>query len=151
MGRSFITRPKENEVDELRGFEDWTMEDVKKHNARINNHFQDVSKMVQAENKKSKYGAKKCEYEGIKFDSQKERDRYIELKLLEKGGAIRDLQLQVPFVLQDGFEFNGKKILPIKYIADFTYWANGELVIEDVKRRKNRCLRVKKEDVYVQV
>ena len=100
---------------------------------------------------KSKYRAKKCEYDGIKFDSQKERDRYIELKLLEKGGAIRDLQLQVPFVLQDGFEFNGKKILPIKYIADFTYWANGELVIEDVKRRKNRCLRVKKEDVYVQV
>ena len=127
-------------MDKLRDFEDWSMEDVKRHNEKINktssnNHFPDAGKMVQDENKKSKYGAKKCEYDGIKFDSQKERDRYIELKLLEKGGAIRDLQLQVPFVLQDGFEFNGKKILPIKYIADFTYWANGELVIEDVKRR----------------
>ena len=93
---------------------------------------------------KSKYGAKKCEYDGFKFDSKKERDRYIELKLLEKGGAIRDLQLQVPFVLQDGFEFNGKKILPIKYIADFTYWANGELVIEDVKGVKTGVYEVKK-------
>lgn len=128
----------------MRGFEDWTIEDVKKHNARINNHFQDVSKMVQAENKKSKYCAKKCEHDGIKFDSQKERDRYIELKLLEKGGVITDLQLQVPFVLQDGFEFNGKKILPIKYIADFTYWANGELVIEDVKGVKTDVYELKK-------
>lgn len=93
---------------------------------------------------KSKYGAKKCEYDGIKFDSQKERDRYIELKILEKGGAITDLQLQVPFVLQDGFEFNGKKILPIKYIADFTYWANGELVIEDVKGVKTDVYELKK-------
>ena len=133
----------------MRGFEDWSMEDVKRHNEKINktsgnNHFPDVKKMVQDENKKSKYGAKKCEYDGIKFDSQKERDRYIELKLLEKGGAITNLQLQVPFVLQDSFEFNGKKILPIKYIADFTYWANGELVIEDVKGKKTDVYELKK-------
>ena len=133
----------------MRGFEDWSMEDVKRHNEKINKtssnkHFSDVKKMVQDENKKSKYGAKKCEYEGIKFDSQKERDRYIELKLLEKGGAITNLQLQVPFVLQDSFEFNGKKILPIKYIADFTYWANGELVIEDVKGKKTDVYELKK-------
>lgn len=133
----------------MRGFEDWSMEDVKRHNEKINktssnNHFPDDSKMVQGENKKSKYGAKKCEYDGIKFDSQKERDRYIELKLLEKGGGITDLQLQVPFVLQDGFKFNGKKILPIKYIADFTYWKNGELVIEDVKGKKTDVYELKK-------
>ena len=133
----------------MRGFEDWTEEDVLKHNARISkitskDHFPDIREMVQVKNTKSKYGAKKCEYDGIKFDSQKERDRYIELKLLEKGGAISDLQLQVPFVLQDGFEFNGKKILPIKYIADFTYWANGELVIEDVKGVKTDVYELKK-------
>lgn len=133
----------------MRGFEDWSMEDVKRHNEKINktssnNHFPDVKKMVQNENKKSKYGAKKCEYDGIKFDSQKERDRYIELKLLEKRGGITGLQLQVPFVLQDSFEFNGKKILPIKYIADFTYWENGELVIEDVKGVKTDVYELKK-------
>lgn len=135
-------------MDELR-FEDWTIEDVKKHNEKIakmsnKNRFVANANTIQVKNKKTKYRAKKCEYDGIKFDSQKERDRYIELKLLEKGGAIRDLQLQVPFVLQDGFEFNGKKILPIKYIADFTYWENGELVIEDVKGVKTDVYELKK-------
>lgn len=133
----------------MNAFSDWTLEDVKNHNEKVakmsnNNHFLDSGKMVQDENKKSKYGAKKCEYDGIKFDSQKERDRYIELKQLEKFGAISELKLQVPFVLQDGFEFNGKKILPIKYIADFTYWENGELVIEDVKGKKTDVYELKK-------
>lgn len=133
----------------MRGFEDWTEEDVLKHNARISkitskDHFPDVGKMVQVKNTKSKYGAIKCKYNGIEFDSKKERDRYIELRKLEITGIISDLQLQVPFVLQDGFEFNGKKILPIKYIADFTYWENGELVIEDVKGVKTDVYELKK-------
>ena len=133
----------------MRGFEDWTEEDVLKHNARISkitskDHYTDIRKMVQVKNKKSKYGAIKCKYNGIEFDSKKERDRYIELRKLEITGIISDLQLQVPFVLQDGFEFNGKKILPIKYIADFTYWENGELVIEDVKGKKTDVYELKK-------
>lgn len=133
----------------MRGFEDWTEEDVLKHNARISkitskDHFPDVGKMVQVKNKKSKYGAIKCKYNGIEFDSKKERDRYIELRKLEITGIISDLQLQVPFVLQDSFEFNDKKILPIKYIADFTYWENGELVIEDVKGKKTAVYELKK-------
>ena len=140
----------------MRGFEDWSEEDVLKHNARIKNmtpktNFNIQDDKLNVENKKSKYGAIKCKYNGIEFDSKKERDRYIELKQLERLGIISDLQLQVPFVLQDGFEFNGKKILPIKYIADFTYWENGELVIEDVKREKDRRIRVEEEDVYVHV
>lgn len=133
----------------MRGFEDWTIEDVERHYEKLvkeykNIHFVGSARTIQPKDKKSKYKAEKCEYDGIKFDSQKERDRYIELKLLEKGGAISDLQLQVPFVLQDEFEFNGKKILPIKYIADFTYWENGELVIEDVKGVKTDVYELKK-------
>lgn len=133
----------------MRGFEDWTEEDVLKHNARISkitskDHFPDIRKMVQVKNTKSKYGAIKCKYNGIEFDSKKERDRYIELRKLEITGIISDLQLQVPFVLQDSFEFNDKKILPIKYIADFTYWENGELVIEDVKGKKTAVYELKK-------
>ena len=133
----------------MRGFEDWTEEDVLKHNARISkitskDHFPDIRKMVQVKNTKSKYGAIKCKYNGIEFDSKKERDRYIELRKLEITGIISDLQLQVPFVLQDSFEFNDKKRLPIKYIADFTYWENGELVIEDVKGKKTAVYELKK-------
>ena len=37
----------------------------------------------------SKYKASKCEYNGIKFDSKKERDRYIFLKGMEENGKIR--------------------------------------------------------------
>ena len=41
--------------------------------------------------------AKKCQVDGIKFDSLKEARRYQELRLLERAGKIADLRLQVPF------------------------------------------------------
>lgn len=71
------------------GFVDWTLEDVEKHNTRIRNekafnlNFKNNASNLSYNSKKSKYGAKKCEYDGIAFDSQKERDRYIELLILE--------------------------------------------------------------------
>ena len=47
----------------------------------------------------SKYHNRKVEIDGIKFDSTKEGERYLELKLLLKAGKIRDLQMQVEFEL----------------------------------------------------
>lgn len=44
----------------------------------------------------SKYMAKKCQVDGIKFDSLKEARRYQELLLLERAGKIANLRLQVP-------------------------------------------------------
>ncbi len=135
--------------DGMNGFEDWTMEDVLKHNARIKNTTPKIDlnnhgdKLLN-EKKKSKYKANKIEVDGIKFDSEKEAKRYTELKMLEKAGIITELQLQVPFVLQDAFEVNGEKIKAIKYIADFTYWENNELVIEDVKGMKTPVYSMKK-------
>lgn len=41
--------------------------------------------------KSNKYHNTKVIYNGIKFDSKKERDRYIELKQLEKTGIIKEL------------------------------------------------------------
>ena len=95
----------------------------------------------------SKYHAKKVLYDGITFDSQKEKDRYCELKLLERAGKIQNLQLQVPFVLipaqyeeiktvtKTGKEKIEKKLIERKtiYKADFVYQKNGEIVVEDVK------------------
>lgn len=66
-------------------------------------------------NAKPKYGNKKTELDGIVFDSKREAARYQQLKLLERGGLIRDLKIQVPYRL----EVNG--LLICKYIADFTY------------------------------
>lgn len=82
----------------------------------------------------SKYHNIKAEYEGKKFDSKKERDRYIELLLLEKAGEISELKMQVPFVLVD----RSKHGREIKYIADFTYIENGILVVEDAKSPATR-------------
>ena len=41
----------------------------------------------------SKYHNKKVIYNGITFDSIKEKNRYIELKLLERAGLIKNLKL----------------------------------------------------------
>ena len=97
--------------------------------------------------RKVKYGNRKTELDGITFDSRKEARRYAELKLLEMAGEISDLELQKPFILQPGFVHEGKKIQPIKYIADFCYNDHGETVVEDVKSpatRKDKVYQLKK-------
>ena len=43
----------------------------------------------------SKYGNKKTVVDGIAFDSQKEANRYCELKLLWRGHEIDNLKRQV--------------------------------------------------------
>lgn len=47
----------------------------------------------------NKYNAKKVEIDGITFDSKKEAARYCDLKLMQRAGEIRDLQLQVEYEL----------------------------------------------------
>ena len=81
----------------------------------------------------NKYQAKKIEVDGIVFDSRKEAKRYSELRLLERGGAIRDLKLQEEFVL---IPKCGRE-RPAKYHADFSYidCETGKKVVEDVKSR----------------
>lgn len=97
--------------------------------------------------KTSKYRAKKVVVDGIEFDSKKEANRYSELKILERAGEIKNLQLQVPFelipaqykevktVTKTGKEKIEKKLLERKvvYKADFSYIKDGKILIEDVK------------------
>lgn len=70
--------------------------------------------------KKSKYNALKTTVDGILFDSQKEANRYCELKLLLRANKIQNLLRQVKF-----------KLIPkssteraVNYIADFVYTEN---------------------------
>ena len=81
----------------------------------------------------SKYGNQKTKVDGIDFDSEKEALRYAELRMLEKAGAIQDLQLQKRFELQPAFYHNGHKQRPIYYVCDFFYIEKGKYIIEDVK------------------
>lgn len=95
--------------------------------------------------KANKYKNKKVTYNGIKFDSRKECNRYIELSRFASTGCISDLQLQVPFVLQDSFKDNtGHTERSIKYLADFVYCKDGQIYVEDVKSPITR-----KEPTYV--
>lgn len=82
----------------------------------------------------SKYGNKGTIVDGIKFSSQKEARRYMELKLMKQAGIVRDFEMQPKYLLQDAFRKNGKLIRAIYYIADFKVtYADGREEIEDVK------------------
>ena len=95
---------------------------------------------------KSKYKSRKVTRNGITFDSAKEARRYGELLLLEKAGAIANLQMQVKFVLipaqyETEYTKTGRgKTKCIErecsYIADFVYYEDGKMVVEDVKGYK---------------
>lgn len=90
----------------------------------------------------SKYHNRKVEIDGIKFDSIKEGERYLELKLLLKAGKIRDLQLQVEFELIP--KQAGERAC--KYKADFVYHMadTGKMVVEDVKGKRTREYIIKR-------
>lgn len=96
--------------------------------------------------KGNKYKNEKVEFDGFKFDSKRERDRYIILKDAEKQGLISELKLQPTFTLIDAIYHEEtvqlktkQKIvkrcdqLPITYKADFSYIKDGKLTVEDVK------------------
>lgn len=94
----------------------------------------------------SKYYSRKVIIDGIKFDSKKEGNRYLELKLLLKARKIRDLELQKKFELLPKYKMNNKTIRAISYIADFVYWdiSKNEMVIEDTKGFKTEVYKLKK-------
>lgn len=91
----------------------------------------------------SKYRNKKVVIDGHKFDSLKEASHYQELKQLEASGEIKLLKMQYPIILFEKSKYGRA----IKYVADFTYIKDGQLVVEDVKSaftRKNPVYRLKK-------
>ena len=75
-----------------------------------------------AKPRRNKFGAKRTTVDGISFHSQHEARRYSALKLLERAGAIAELQLQVPYDL----DVNGHHVT--RYVADFEYLEAGQLV-----------------------
>lgn len=105
---------------------------------------------------KQKYGNKAVIIDGIKFQSKKEANRYCELKLLERAGKIKDLELQKTFELiptqrePDTITKTGKvkqgKVIERSccYIADFVYKENGQLIVEDTKGMRTEVYKIKK-------
>lgn len=98
--------------------------------------------------KQNKYHNKKVEYDGIKFDSIKEQKRYLQLLQLEKLGIIKNLRMQVPYLLLDTIIYKGKTYPKTSYICDFQYIdvKTGKVVVEDVKSpatAKDKVYRLK--------
>lgn len=93
----------------------------------------------------TKYRNKKAVVDGITFDSRKEARRYKELLLLERAGAITNLQMQVKYVLIPSQRIDGKVVeRECAYKADFVYQENGETVVEDTKGFKTKDYIIKR-------
>lgn len=94
----------------------------------------------------NKYYNKKITIDGIEFDSKKEGNYYLKLKMLEKAGKIKDLRLQVKYELLPNFKFNNKTIRSINYIADFVYYdiEQAKEIIVDTKGYRTEVYKLKK-------
>lgn len=94
----------------------------------------------------SKYGNRKVIVDDIIFDSIKEANRYQELKLMERAGAIKDLELQPRFELVPKFCHEGETFRKVEYVADFRYFdvGLGHVVVEDVKGYRTDVYKLKK-------
>ena len=86
----------------------------------------------------------------IRFDSKKEASYYDQLKALELAGVVKDIRLQVQFLLKPAYTdgATGERFRAINYLADFTFdrLENGEWKhhIVDVKGRKTKDYALKR-------
>lgn len=100
-----------------------------------------------------KYNNKKTVVDGIQFDSKKEAQRYCELKMLQRAGVIERLELQKEFELIPAqheyyprYNKAGKQLKDgcrcvernCVYKADFAYYQNGQMVVEDTKSKATK-------------
>lgn len=78
---------------------------------------------------RSKYRNVKCELDGKKFDSKRERDFYSELKLRERAGEVSDIVCHPSYPLW----INRKRVGT--YVADFLFvdHAAGKRRVVDIK------------------
>jgi hypothetical protein len=102
------------------------------------------NKAEASEIRRHKYNAQRTQVDGITFDSKKEAKEYQNLKLLERVGAITDLQLQPAFLLQAAYmDSSGKRQRAIHYVADFAYTQEGRRIVVDVKGMQTPVFKLK--------
>lgn len=96
----------------------------------------------------SKYGNRKTmTMDGVLHDSQKEANRWAELKLLERVGLIKDLRRQVEYELIPAQYIDGKCVeRAVKYKADFVYHSVdlNKMVVEDTKGMRTKDYIIKR-------
>lgn len=120
----------------------WTPQDLAEYQTRRAG----VRIGIEGEPRVSKYNNQKTPAFGIMFASKKEANRYEQLRLMEIGGVVKNIKIQVRYRL----EVNGIHICD--YIADFVYldklqksesdpWVE---VVEDTKGVRTAVYKLKK-------
>lgn len=83
---------------------------------------------------------------GIVFDSTLEMKYYRDVILPNvESGHISEYELQKKYILQEGFEHDGKRVQPIVYIADFYIkYSDGREEVVDVKGLPDSVAKLKR-------
>lgn len=111
-----------------------------------------------------KFRPKPIETEYGHFDSTSEYQRYLLLLDMERNGEITDLKRQVTFellpqqtkVVRKQLKTKIKEVIKVveqdvNYTCDFTYYKDGEYVVEEFKGSKyciDDSIRIKKKLLY---
>ncbi len=107
---------------------------------------------------RSKYGAKVVYVNGLRFDSQREAQRYAELTLLVSAGEIVDLEIHpgFPLMVAELHTDDPPTVFHCigHYHADFRYRnvRTGNIIVEDVKSKptKTEAYRLRKKFIEAQ-
>lgn len=91
--------------------------------------------------KRNKYGNQKITIDGITRDSLAESNRLEQLKILERVGAIKNLQFQVPFVLIKNSRAKTEtkellNILPISFMTSSRQTAHISISLKIARAEK---------------
>lgn len=115
-------------------------------NVKVQSIIGNVKQVSVAGKRESKYHNKIAYYDGIAFDSIKERDYYADVLLpLKWAGEIKNIDMQVSFVLQPPFKHGGKTIKEIKYVADFVItYPDGRKKVIDTKGYRTKEYQLKR-------
>lgn len=97
------------------------------------------------EKKPSKYRNVKVKEDGYTFDSKKEHEFYLNLRMLKRTKVVNSFKVHPRYLLLEGFEKDGEKFRPVYYEADFeVQYANGMEEIIDTKGVQTEVFRLKR-------
>lgn len=94
----------------------------------------------------TKKGKQNRTYKGIEYDSELEMKYFrdvVEVGL--ENGIIKKCERQVKFELQPKCEYQGEKLLAIRYVADFVItYSDDSVIVWDVKGLADATAKLKK-------
>jgi Protein of unknown function (DUF1064) len=95
--------------------------------------------------KRSKYRAQPVIIDGIRFPSAREGERWRELQILQRTGAISNLRRQV------SFDLCINDVPLARYVSDFCYEdMDGAFVVEDAKGVETAMFKLKKKWMWIE-